>query len=147
MRQEEHGHAVVALVGQELALLLRLLAEEAVRQLEEHARAVAGVLLKALAAAVLEVHEHRERVVERLVAADAVQVRDGADAAGVVLVLGAIEAVSAHGTPLVRFQGRVYGAPPRAEKSETNLLRARHERVFCPPYARSAPETAAKPET
>ena len=57
MREEEHGHAVVALVGQELALLLRLLAEEAVRDLEEHAGAVAGVALQAGAAAVLQVDQ------------------------------------------------------------------------------------------
>ena len=143
MGQEEHGHAVVALVGKDLALLLRLLAEEAVRHLEEHARAVAGVALEALAAAVLQVHEHRERVVERLVAAPSVQVRDRPDAAGVVFVALPIE-TALHGTPLVRLQGAVYGASRAGEKSETNSLRARHARVSRPPSARRAPETVAK---
>ena len=59
----------------------------------------------------LQVHEDGERVVERLVAADATQVRDRTDAAGVVLVLRAIEAgrvvLLAHGTPLFWFPWRV----------------------------------------
>ena len=92
VREEEHGHAVVALVGEQLALLLRLLAEEAVRNLEEHARAVAGVVLEALATTVLEVHEHGQGIVERLVAADALEVGNGANAAGIVLVAGSVEA-------------------------------------------------------
>ena len=100
VRQEQHGNAVVSLSGQELPLLLGLLAEEAVRHLEEHARAVSGVALEALSAAMLQVHEHRERVVERLVAALSVQVRDGADAAGVMLEALAIK-TAVHGTPLV----------------------------------------------
>jgi len=56
--QEQHGHAVVPLGGQQVAAFLRLLAEESVGNLEEDARAVARVLLQAHAAAVLEVHEH-----------------------------------------------------------------------------------------
>ena len=145
VRQEQHGHAVVALVGQELALLLRLLAEEAVRQLKEHARAVAGVLLQTLAAAVLQVHENRQRVVEGLMAANAVQVRDGTDAAGVVLVGLAVEAaVLGHGTPLRWFQGESTARAADAEKSETNLLRARHARVSRPPSARRSLVTGVK---
>ena len=89
--EKEHRHAVVALGGEKLALLLSLFAEEVVRDLKEDARAVAGVLLQAGAAAVLEVDEHRERVVEDLVAAHAVERGQGADAAGVMLELGAVE--------------------------------------------------------
>ena len=67
LREEDHRHAVLALVGEQVAVLLSLLAEEAVRNLEQDARAVAGVSLQPLAAAVLEVDEQRERVVEQLV--------------------------------------------------------------------------------
>ena len=67
LREEDHGHAVLALVGEQVAVLLSLLAEEAVRNLEQDAGAVAGVSLQALTAAVLEVHKERERVVEQLV--------------------------------------------------------------------------------
>ena len=65
--EEDHRHAVLALVGEQVAVLLGLLAEEAVRNLEQDAGAVAGVSLQALAAAVLKVHEQRKRIVEQLV--------------------------------------------------------------------------------
>ena len=67
------------------------------RDLEEHARAVAGVALQAGAAAVLQVDQDGERVVQGLVAALALEVGDGADAAGVVLVGAAVEARLAGG--------------------------------------------------
>ena len=89
--EEEHGHAVVALVGEQLTLLLCLLAEEAVRNLEQHARAVSGVALKALATAVLEVDEDREGIVESLVALDALQAGNGTDSASIMLVAGTIQ--------------------------------------------------------
>ena len=92
-RQEQHGHAVVALVGQKAPALLRLLAEEAVRRLEQDARAVARVALEAHAAAVVEVEEDGERVVEHLVAAHALDVGERADAARVVVELRPVEAV------------------------------------------------------
>ena len=53
--EEQHGHAVVALVGQEAPALLGLLAEEPVGRLEEDARAVARVGLQAGAPAVVHV--------------------------------------------------------------------------------------------
>ena len=83
-RQKEHRHAVVAFVGQQAAVLLGDLPEEAMRDLEQDARAVAGVLLEADAAAVLKVHQHRQRVVDHAVRAVAFQVRERADAARVV---------------------------------------------------------------
>ena len=140
VRQEEHGDAVVPLVGEELPLLLRLLAEEAVRHLEEHARPVTGVALEALASPVLQVHEHRQRVVERLVAADAVQVRDRTDAARIVLVLGTVEAGAAariaHGAPLVRgFKGSLRRPVRRAGIRDELATRS--------PSARCAPAIRA----
>ena len=86
VREEEHGNAVVAFPWQKLAFLLRFLAEEAVRNLEEHARTVAGVALKARASAVFQVDQHRQCVVQHGMAALALQVRQCADAARVVLV-------------------------------------------------------------
>ena len=91
LREEEHRHGVVALIRQDVPAALRLLAEEMVRHLEEDARAVARGALEPRSAAVLEVYEHRERVVEDLVAARAVDVGERADAAGVVLELRSIE--------------------------------------------------------
>ena len=96
LRQEEHGHAVVALGGQQLAAALGLLAEESVGDLEQDARSVSRVALEARAASVLEVDEHRERVVEYLVASRAVDGRERADAAGVVLELRPVEGLMVH---------------------------------------------------
>ena len=95
LREEQHGHAVVPLVREDLPALLRLLAEEAVRDLEQDAGAVARVALEARAAAVLEVHQDREGVVEDAVAARAVKVGERADTAGVVLELGPVQAARA----------------------------------------------------
>ena len=91
LREEELGDAVVALVGEQVPPALGLLAEEAVGQLDQDARAVARVVLEPLAAAVVQVHQDGQRVVDHLVRADAAQVREGADAARVVLELGAVE--------------------------------------------------------
>ena len=111
LRQEQHCHAVVALVGQQVAALLGLLAEEAVRHLEQDSGSVAGVVLEALAAAVLEVHQHRQRVVDDCVGAASLEVGDRADAARVVLELRAVQAVAggkprADGRLLAGRQGR-----------------------------------------
>ena len=125
VREEEHGHAVVALVGQELALLLRLLAEEAVRDLEEHAGAVAGVALQAGAAAVLQVDQDGKRVVQGLVAALALEVRDGADAAGVVLVLAAVQASLAGGLGVAGLRGRLRGCKVLAHGTPLKTMSGR----------------------
>ena len=61
------------------------------RHLEQDAGAIAGVALEALATAVLEVHEHRERVLKQLMRLRAAEVGKCADAAGVMLELLAIE--------------------------------------------------------
>ena len=92
LREEEHGHGVASLIGKDVAALLSLLAEEVVRHLEEDARTVAGVLLEARAPAMLEVHEHRERVVEHLVRPLSRDTRQRTDAACIVLELRAIKA-------------------------------------------------------
>ena len=57
------------------------------RRLEEDAGAVARVLLRPDRAAVLEVHEHRERLLDDVVRGAPLHVHDEAEAAGVVLVL------------------------------------------------------------
>jgi hypothetical protein len=57
-----------------------------VRHLDQDARAVARVLLAAARAAVFEVDENLERLLDDLVRAAALEVNDEAHAAGVVLV-------------------------------------------------------------
>ena len=100
--QKEHGHAVVALARQQGAEALGLLTEEAVGDLEEDARAIAGVALQAAAAAVLEVDEDGQGIVHDGVAADALEVGDGADAAGVVVELLAIQALVSRGSVVLQ---------------------------------------------
>ncbi len=57
--EEEHGHAIVALVGQQTALFLSLFAEEPMRHLHEDARAVAAGALQAHAATMLQIYQYR----------------------------------------------------------------------------------------
>ena len=72
-------------------LLARDALEEAVRQRGEDAGAVAGVHFRAARAAMIDVAEHGRGVDQDLVAALALDVRDEADAAGVVLEGGVVE--------------------------------------------------------
>ena len=64
------------------------------RQRRENPRAVAGVLLRAARAAMIHAAQEVIRVEQDLVAPLALDVRDEADAAAVVLELRPIEAVS-----------------------------------------------------
>ena len=90
-REEQHGDAVVALVGQKAATLLGFLAEEPVRYLEEDACSVARVRLQARAASMVHVEKHRQGVAEHLMGANALDVCQCANAACVVLELRAIQ--------------------------------------------------------
>ena len=84
---EEEAGPVVAFGRQEDVLLFTDLPEEVVGDLDEDARAVAGVDLAAAGAAVLQVLERDDPVPDDLVRLLAIQPHDKADAAGVVLVL------------------------------------------------------------
>ncbi len=61
--------------------------------LDQDARAVAGVVLAAAGASVIEVLEDGEGVADESVRLPPLQVGDEADAAGVVLVLGVVESL------------------------------------------------------
>ncbi len=93
LREEEHSDTVVALIRQKVAIALCLAAEEAVRHLEQDAGAVAGIVLEALAATVLEVHKDAQGVVDHLVGTLALQMGKRADAAGIMLELGTVESL------------------------------------------------------
>ena len=125
-REEEHGDGVVALGRQDLPVALRHLAEEAVRHLEEDAGAVAGVALEALAAAVLEVDQDRECVVHGLVRAHAVQLRDGPDAAGVVVERGVVEALPPRAQTVCLVMSHVASSPlaPATPRSASRVRRS-----------------------
>jgi hypothetical protein len=59
--------------------------------LKEYPRAVTRIFLRPLSATMLEVYQHAERVVHHAVGALSFEVRQGTDAARVVLELGVIE--------------------------------------------------------
>ena len=64
------------------------------RHLKQNARAVAGVLLETHTAAVLQVDEHRKRVVDHLMRPLALQVRQRADAACVMFEFRPVQALA-----------------------------------------------------
>ena len=102
LREEQHGHTIVALCRQNLAALLSLFAEKVMRNLEQDAGAVAGVLLESGAAAVLQVDQNGQRVVQNLVMTLAVDIGKCADAACIVVEFGAIKALLLSGICLHR---------------------------------------------
>ena len=102
LREEQHGHAIVALCRQNLAALLSLFTEKVMRNLEQDASAVAGVLLESRAAAVLQVDQNGQRIVQDLVMALAVDIGKRADATCIVVEFGAIKALLLSGICLHR---------------------------------------------
>ena len=102
LREEQHGHAIVALCRQNLAALLSLFTEKVMRNLEQDASAVAGVLLESRAAAVLQVDQNGQRVVQNLVMALTVDIGKCADATCIVVEFGAIKALLLSGICLHR---------------------------------------------
>ena len=82
-------------LGQLDAERARHLAQEAVRHLDQDAGAVAGVRLAAARAAVQQVDQQLQPLLDDRVRAPALHVDDEADAAGVVLVPRIVEALRA----------------------------------------------------
>ena len=102
LREEQHGHAIVALCRQNLAALLGLFSKKVMRNLEQDAGAVAGVLLESRAAAVLQVDQNGQRIVQNLVMALTVDIGKRADATCIVVEFGAIKALLLSGICLHR---------------------------------------------
>ena len=102
LREEQHGHAIVALCRQNLAALLSLFTEKVMRNLEQDSGAVAGVLLESGAAAVLQVDQNGQCVVQDLVMALTVDIGKRADATCIVVEFGAIKALLLSGICLHR---------------------------------------------
>src|SRR5262249_52460634 len=86
-RQEHHADAVFA-VGRQLDFeLIAFLGEEPVWSLQQDAGPIAGVLLAAAGAAMLQVEEDLYRLLSQVVGLAAFQIDDEAHTAGVMLVL------------------------------------------------------------
>ena len=102
LREEQHGHTIVALCRQNLAALLGLFTEKVMRNLEQDSGAVAGVLLESGAAAVLQVDQNGQCVVQNLVMALTVDIGKRTDATCIVVEFGAIKALLLSGICLHR---------------------------------------------
>ena len=85
VRHEQRADRVLAGRRQREAELGRLLGEELVRDLHQHAGAVAGARIGADRAAVLEIEQNRQRVFDDLVRFAALDVGNEADAAGILV--------------------------------------------------------------
>ena len=92
LREEEHANAIFALVAEADVHLFRDFGEELVADLQHDAHAVAGLALSVLAGAVLQSLDDGQCIADGLVALAALDVHHSADAAGVVLKLGVIQA-------------------------------------------------------
>jgi hypothetical protein len=97
-RQEHHADAVLPLGRQLDALLGHLVAEIAVRNLDQQPGAVGELRVPAHRAAMRQVAQHREPLLDDRVRLLALDMRHEADAAGVVLVCGIVQTLGqAHG--------------------------------------------------
>ena len=90
--EEEHAHAVFALVAQADVHFLGHFGEELVADLQQDAHAVASLALGILTGAVLQPLHDGQCIVHGLVALAALDVHHSADAAGVVLKLWIVQA-------------------------------------------------------
>ena len=102
LRKEQHGDTIVALCRQNLAALLSLFAEKVMRNLEQDTGTVAGVLLESRTAAVLQVNQNGQRIVQNLVMALTIDIGKRADATCIVVEFGAIKALLLSGICLHR---------------------------------------------
>jgi hypothetical protein len=104
-RQEHDAAAIRARLRQLDARFLARFGEEPVRHLDQHAGAVAAVFLGAAGAAVIEIHEDLQALLQDAVGLAALDVDHEADAAGVVLERRVVQA-------LLRRQSRPAGSAP-----------------------------------
>ena len=108
--KEDHADAVFAGLGQREAQLLAFAREELVRNLDQHAGAVAGFRIAAASAAMRQVEEDLNAFADDVVAFVAVDAGDKPDPAGIVLVRGVVEALS--GGQSIRVETRRHGLRP-----------------------------------
>ena len=120
------------------ALLAHLLAEEAVGDLHQHACTVAHQRIGPDGAAMGEVFEHEQTVFNDLVRLHALHLGDEADAAGIVLVSGVVEALGFRQTGNLRVTGAFDGRAIRL--GGHSLLRHRWREVRHHHVLRSLPQ-------
>ena len=110
-RHEQLADRVFAGLRQLEAELVGLLGEERVRDLHQDAGAVAGARIGADRAAMLEIAEDRERVLDDLVRLAALDVGDEADAAGILVERRIVEPLRCGQAGFSPVLGRPSGGP------------------------------------
>ncbi len=93
-RKKNHAHAVLAGRGQRETQARRFALKKSVRNLDQDARAVAGLRIAAAGAAMRQIDQDLDALQDDIVRLAALDVRDKADAASVVLVLRAVQSLS-----------------------------------------------------
>jgi len=126
LRQEDHAHAVFAGRRQRDALRGHLGAVELVRDLDQDAGAVAHQLVGTDGAAVIQVLQDLEALLDDAMCLLALDVGHEADTAGVVFVLRVVEALRAgeveFGVGHSGGQQRIHGVSPDARKGDVRIV-------------------------
>ena len=135
-RHEQGADRVFAGLRQLEAEPRRLLGEELVRDLHQDAGAVAGARIGADRAAMLEIAEDGERVLDDLVRLAALDVGDEADAAGILVERGIVKALRARAW---RSLPRVAGSADPALPGKPSAPRSLRAAWRPPPFARLRP--------
>ena len=133
VRHEHIADRVVAGLRQMDVEFFGLAHEELVRHLHQDAGAVARARVGADRAAMFEIAEDRDRVLDDLVRLAALDVGDEADAAGILLVARIEQAARGrHSRPQRKFDGRIFNGPLRRRSACSYIepLRA-HRRLRC----------------
>ena len=124
LREEHHADRVAFALGQLDAACRALATQQRVRDLDEQAGAVAGLGIAAAGTAMTEIHEDLDASLHHVVGGLAGDVRDEADAAGVVLEGRVIE-------PLLSRHSGVHLGPIAGRPSPPSCRKARkYARVF-----------------
>ena len=90
-RQIDHADPVMAFVRKLDVESFCMMAEKFVRHLHQDARAVAGIVLTSACAAMVEIHEHLEGIVDELMSLFRTEMDDKSDPTRVVFVRGIVE--------------------------------------------------------
>ena len=123
--QKDHPHAVLALRRQGNAVGAGRLAKESVRHLQQNPGPVAGVRVGTGSPPMPQVDEHLQRFGDDGVALFALDIGDHTHAAGVVLLLGGVQA------GLCQFFERIHSGTPMAGRKDPEIAgkrRRRHRR-------------------
>ena len=126
--KKEHSHAVVAFVGKKVTVLLRFLAEEVMRNLEQDTGTIARIVLQTLTTAMLQIDKDRKGIVDHLMRAHTLQVCQRANTARIMLELRTIQPVlhrhvpCLHSEPLTLTIEKPLSACPLRSTTYANRL-------------------------